>query len=195
MPVGDSFDEFMARLRDGSNEAAVAVFYRFAQRLIALARSRLEGPVLQKEDPEDVVQSVFRSFFTRHQSGQWEFESWDSLWTLLTLMTIRKCTNRIEFFHAERRDVQREISLEPPERSRESWKVLAGDPTPSQAAVLTEMLEDLMRSLEERDREILTLQLQGYTIPEISSRVGRSERTVSRIQDRVRKRLRRLQTQ
>src|SRR5581483_1720213 len=176
MPVGDTFDQFMTRLRDGSNEAAAAVFYRFAQRLIALARSRLEGAVLQKEDPEDVVQSVFRSFFTRHQGGQWEFESWDSLWTLLTLMTIRKCTNRIEFFHAERRDVQREVSLEPPDRSQESWKVLADDPTPSQAAVLTEMLEDLMRSLEERDREILTLQLQGYTIPEISSRVGRSER-------------------
>jgi DNA-directed RNA polymerase specialized sigma24 family protein len=73
-----------------------------------------------------------------------------------------------------------------------AWEPVADDPTPSEVAVLTETVEGLMHDLEERDRGILTFHLQGYTITEISERSGRSERTVSRVMDRVRKRLRRM---
>jgi len=69
--------------------------------------------------------------------------------------------------------------------------VAAADPTPSEAAILTETLERLMAGLEGDERDIVTLQLQGYTIPEISTRVRRSERTVCRVLERVRRRLRR----
>jgi DNA-directed RNA polymerase specialized sigma24 family protein len=47
-------------------QAARENFDRFARRLIGLARTRLDRRIRQKIDPEDVVQSVFRSFFTRH---------------------------------------------------------------------------------------------------------------------------------
>src|SRR5690242_9456367 len=56
-----SFADLMARLRAGDDAAAAALFQRFATRLIALARGRLDGLVRRKVDPEDVVQSVFRS--------------------------------------------------------------------------------------------------------------------------------------
>jgi RNA polymerase sigma-70 factor (ECF subfamily) len=194
MSPRDSFEEVVARLRAGDNAAAAAVFQRFARRLVGLARRRLEEAARQKEDPEDVVQSVFRSFFTRQQEGEFDLASWDSLWTILTLMTIRKCANRVAYFHAECRDVQREVRPVPGGESAQSWQALGDDPTPSEAAVLTETVEHLMRGLVERDREVLTLHLQGYTIPEISTQVGRSERTVSRILDRVRKHLRRMRT-
>ncbi len=65
-----TFDDLMARLNDGDDEAAAEIFNRFVRRLIFLARSRLNAQVRQKEDPEDVVQSVFRSFFTRQVEGQ-----------------------------------------------------------------------------------------------------------------------------
>jgi DNA-directed RNA polymerase specialized sigma24 family protein len=58
--------------------------------------------------------------------------------------------------------------------------------------MLTETLEHLLAGLDGPDRDVVTLQLQGSTIPEISARVHRSERTVCRVLDRTRRRLRRL---
>ena len=50
-----------------------------------------------------------------------------------------------------------------------------------------------MRGLNERERAMLGLGLQGYTVQEISSEVGRSERTVQRLLKRVRRELERMQ--
>jgi RNA polymerase sigma-70 factor, ECF subfamily len=191
MAEQDSFAFLMARLNAGDGGAAAAVFRRYAQRLLALARSRLEEAVRGKEDPEDVLQSVFRSFFTRHQDGAFDVSGWDSLWALLALLTVRKCADRIEYFHAACRDVRREEGLDSPGGSGGPGRVAAAEPTPSEAAILTEALERLMAGLEGDERDIVTLQLQGYTIPEISARVRRSERTVCRVLERVRRRLRR----
>src|SRR5262245_17450183 len=188
-----SVDQLMARLERGDDAAAAALFERFAQRLLALARSRLNEALRRKEDPEDVLQSVFRSFFTRQQGGQFDVTDWDSVWRILTLITVRKCADRVEYFRAACRDVRREVGPAASDPGRDTWAGTAGDPTPSEAAVVTELLEELMTGLEDGDRDILTLQLQGYTIPEISQQVRRSERTVSRILERVRKRLRRWQ--
>jgi RNA polymerase sigma-70 factor (ECF subfamily) len=188
----DEFDELMARLRGGDDDAAAEVFHRFARRLVALARSRLDERMRGKVDPEDVLQSVFRSFFTRQRDGQFDVESWGGLWGLLAVMTVRKCANRVAYFRAACRAADRERGPAPAEGSDAPWEAMADEPTPSEAAALTETLEALMRGLEDRDRGILTLHLQGYTIPEISEQTGRSERTVCRVMDRVRNHLRRM---
>jgi RNA polymerase sigma-70 factor (ECF subfamily) len=177
----------MAQLRDGRNEAAAQVFNRFANRLIVLARKQLDPKVRQKVDPEDVMQSVFRSFMIRNATGQLgQFDSWDNLWAMLVVMTQRKCGRRIDYFHADRRDVRREIGATPPTaQSNVDFGLSADDPTPSEAAMLTETLERLMNSFEGRNREILTLSLQGYSAPEVSTRLGCTERTVYRLLERV----------
>src|SRR5437016_14196174 len=99
-PPDDSFDDVMARLRAGDEAAAAAIFDRFARRLIALARARLDRLVSSKVDPEDVLQSAFRSFFLRHAEGRWDLIGWDGLWGLLARITVRKCGRRIEHFRA-----------------------------------------------------------------------------------------------
>src|SRR5262249_48959853 len=53
-----SFAELMTRLHQGDQEAARRIFQTFSQRLIALARSRLNGRIRVKTDPEDVMVSV-----------------------------------------------------------------------------------------------------------------------------------------
>src|SRR4051812_14113370 len=104
MPDEESFADLMARLRAGDQDAAARVYQHFARRLIGLARSRLDGLMRRKEDPEDVVQSVFRSFFARQAGGQFDLDDWNSLWSLLTVITLRKCGHRVEYFRAARRD-------------------------------------------------------------------------------------------
>ena len=69
-----SFDDLLVRLRAGEEAAAADVFDRFTQQLIAKAQSRMSRAVRQKVDAEDVVQSVYRSFFTRFKDGQFELE-------------------------------------------------------------------------------------------------------------------------
>jgi RNA polymerase sigma-70 factor (ECF subfamily) len=188
-----SFAAVMHRLRAGDEAAAADVFHRFPNRLIALARTHLHGRLRQKVDPEDVLQSVYKSFFLRHAQGQLNPQGWDSLWSLLTVITVRKCGRWRERFHAGRRDVGDEVALQPPAgESGSGWEAMAGDPSPSEVAVLTEMVEALRRGLEGRDRDIVALTLQGYTASEISTQLGRPERTVYRVLGRVKKRLQRL---
>ena len=121
---------------------------RFARRLIALAATRLPVKLRAKTDPEDVVQSVFKSFFARQAEAQFTLDSWDSLWTLLTVITLRKCGRWSEHYHTGRRRVEAEVALGPPPGASSSGlEMLADEPTPSEAAMLTEMVEDLLKQL------------------------------------------------
>src|SRR5216683_3734121 len=169
-----SFDDLMAHLRDGSNDAATQVFQRFANRLIVLARQQLDPKILQKEDPEDVMQSVFRSFLIRNAAGKLgEFETWDNLWAILVVMTRRKCGRRTDYFYSARRDVRREATgPSPAEDAPLDPGIPDEEPTPSEAMMLAETVEELLNDLEGRQREIMTLSLQGYTPAEISPRLG-----------------------
>jgi RNA polymerase sigma-70 factor (ECF subfamily) len=164
----------MARLRDGDNDASAQVFRRFTHRLVALARLHLNGRVRQKVDPEDVLQSVFKSFFLRHAQGRPDGWGWDSLWSLLAVITASKCGRCARWFHAGRRDVRAEV----PEAcgQHESGVILAfaADPSPAEAVMVSELVEGLLRDLGQRDGEILTLALQGHTGDEISDRLARS---------------------
>jgi RNA polymerase sigma-70 factor, ECF subfamily len=186
----EDFAALMRRLHQGDARAAEAVFTRYARRLIRLAHSRLDGRLSRKIDPEDVMQSALRSFFVRHADGQYDLHDWDSLWSLLTVITMRKCGRQIRRFLAEGRDVRREIAAPDPEGSNSGWEALGNEPTPSEAAVLADTVEHLMRALPDAiDRRMLELSLQGYGPQEISAAVGRSERTVHRVLSMIRKRL------
>jgi RNA polymerase sigma-70 factor (ECF subfamily) len=190
----DSFAEWLGRLRARDDTAARELFERFACRLIALARGRLAGALRHKVDPEDIVQSAYKSFFRSHGEGKVELESWNSLWGLLTLITLRKCADRAAYHRAECRDLAREASAAPGAESETPWAEAPGrEPTPSEAVALCETVDQLLAALDEDERPILELSLQGYTTQEISARLGRAERTVRRLREQIRNRLQRMQ--
>lgn len=187
-----SFGKFAAGLGRGDQQAATELFGRFANRLIALAHTRLNPAMRRKVDPEDVVQSVFKSFFQKQAKGGLDFQNWESLWGFLALLTVRKCGHKIKFYRADRRNFGQEQSgVLFTEDSRRHWEVITSDPTPSQAAVLTELVESLLSSLDEREQKILILCLEGQTVEQISPQVGRSMRTVQRKLDSIRGKLER----
>ena len=192
MPPQDSFAELMARLRAGEDAAAAEVFRRYAARLHGLARRHLDTVLRQKVDAEDVVQSAYKSFFFRYGDGRLQVGDWDNLWGLLTLITLRKCADRAEYFRAERRAVSREAASPPGEAAGGAWEAINREPAPDEATLLAEAVEQLFRDLDEDERPIVELSLQGYTAQEISERLGRAERSVRRLRERVRKRLERM---
>jgi RNA polymerase sigma-70 factor (ECF subfamily) len=186
MPPDDSDSPPMADLdRDPR-----AVFERFSRRLIGLARCHLETRLQHKVDPEDVVQSAYKSFFLRYGDGDLAAEGWEGLWGLLSLITIRKCADRARYFQTERRDLAREAGARLTADSAADWLATPGrEPTPDEAIVLAETVEELLRSLNGDERTIVELSLQGFSTQEISEQTGRAERSVRRLRERVRKQL------
>ena len=190
--MSDSFVEFVAKLRGGDDAAAREMFGRFAHQLIALALRHLNTGLRQRVDPEDVVQSAYKSFFVRYQAGDLDIVNWNSLWGLLTLITVRKCAKRAAYHRAECRDAARELSPPRQEEAAPWLEPLGREPTPLEAAVLGETIEQLFAGLDEHERPVLELSLQGYTTREISEQLGRAERTVRLLREGVRHRLERM---
>jgi RNA polymerase sigma-70 factor (ECF subfamily) len=188
----DSFADLLARLRGGDPDAASAIFRRFAQRLIGLARLHLDARLRRKVDPEDVVQSALKSFFVRHAGGEYDLHSWDSLWSLLTVITLRKCGHKLEYFQAACRDVRREAVPDTDGDASAPWEALAREPRPEEALELAETVAELFRGFDPEHRQILELILQGRSIVEISDQLGSSERTVYRRLERIKLQLQRL---
>ncbi|HVK13790.1 MAG TPA: sigma-70 family RNA polymerase sigma factor [Gemmataceae bacterium] len=187
----DSFAAFRDRLASDEQGAARDVFHRYARGLIALARRQFEKRLAHRVDPEDVVQSAFKSFFVRQRDGRVRVETWNNLWGLLTLITLRKCADRVEYLRAGRRDVGREVAA--PGDEVQPWEVAPGrEPSAHEAAVLAETVERLFRCVDEDARPVLELSLQGYSAAEIALRLGRALRTVHRLRERVQKQLLRL---
>jgi len=188
MPANDpSFDDVIVGLRSGDAVASERVFHRFARRLIELARSRMEERVKRKVDPEDVVQSAFRSFFRLYAEGEFELKDWDGLWALLTVIVLRKCGRRVQYYRAFCRDVGREQS--PPvanDSSIADFEAIAREPTPQEAAIMTETVEQLFALLDEQSRSVIQLALQGWKVGEIGTQLGVAQRTVYRTLGRVR---------
>jgi RNA polymerase sigma-70 factor (ECF subfamily) len=193
MPATESFVELMGGLDRGDEAAAARLFHRFAGKMLELARRQLSKRLRRKVDPDDVLQSVFRSFFARYRQGRFDIENWENLWGILAIMTMRKCGRQIAYFQAERRDLRREVGLRTPVRPDEEQQFFSADPTPSEVLILIELVEKLMQGLTPADREILTLYLQGHSTAEISALVGRTMRAVRRTLERARKRLRLMQ--
>ena len=109
---------------------------------------------------------------------------------------MRKCADRVRYHRAECRDIAREAKTPANEEAMEPWREVIGrEPTPEQAALLTETVERLLREIAADERPIVELSLQGYTTQEISQQLGRAERSVRRLREKVRLRLERMQTE
>lgn len=189
----DSFADFVARIQSGDESAETELVRRFSNRLLSLASQNLDDRIRNLVDPEDAVLSAFRSFFAANTQGKFELRNWNSLWGLISLITIRKCIRYNSQGRAEVRKVGRNPGHGETE-SEESYLTEAVDraPTPSEVLMLTETLEQLLGEEDERTRSILALRLQGYSQMEICELVACSERTVRRALHRGKRRLKRL---
>jgi RNA polymerase sigma-70 factor (ECF subfamily) len=192
MPPDNSFAALEARLQAGDPTAAAEIFLRYAERLIALARGHLDARLRAKVDPEDIQQSVLKSFFNRHARGEFDLQGWDSLWALLTRITLRKCGHQLETYLAQCRDLRREVQPAPADGSASNWQAIAREPSPAEAAMLAESVKLLFQGLGQRDCDIVSLRLQGYAADEICTMINRPRRTVYRVLNRADELLKRL---
>src|SRR5687768_17015475 len=95
----------------GDQDATTELFNRYVDQLIRLARHRLAPKLARRIDPEDVVQSAYRSFFTAAGQGRFVLERSGDLWRLLAGITLNKLYHQVERNTAKKRDVSKERGL------------------------------------------------------------------------------------
>ena len=150
---------------------------------MAFAKSRLPSDLNSRVDEEDVVQSVFRSFFRRNQEGQFRFDTSYDVWQLLAAITYRKVVNTIRHHRRNRRDSKRDQNEQ---ASGPITELVDRTPTPEELNVMFDYLRWIMEQLPETQKQILQLRLEGFSIGEIAEQVELSQRSVKRGLARIR---------
>jgi RNA polymerase sigma factor (sigma-70 family) len=173
--------------------AARLVWGRYFQELLALARNQLSARIRCREDEEDVLQSMYKSFCIRQRRGDFDLANRDELWNLLVRITIRKARNTANRHRQGKRDVRREAAEVAVSDSRSDLPATIVDqidsdgPTPAEAALLNEALERRFQMLNDPDlRQIALWELEGYTNAEIAAQLDCTVRTVERKLERIR---------
>ena len=173
--------------------AARLVWRRYFQELLALARSHLSARIRGREDEEDVLQSMYKSFCLRQRRGDFDLSNRDQLWKLLVQITLRKARNTANRHLQAKRDVRRDASgnAAPADNFDEPTALLnqldMDDPTPAEAALLNEALEQRFQALREPQlRLIAQKKLEGYTNQEIAGELQCTVRSVERKLERIR---------
>lgn len=193
MNTSSSFESVAKGLLNNQSTAEEIVHRRYVHHLVRLARNHISAQFNAKVDPEDVVQSVFKSFFVRHRDGKVLANNWNELWHLLARITTRKCIREVTKLQAEKRSVRRELSLNGV--ASNEFQLPDRQPNSHELVVFKETLNCLISPLTDVQKEIVALKLSGYSKVEISKKINRSERTVHRAFDVLKELLEKLQSQ
>jgi RNA polymerase sigma factor (sigma-70 family) len=190
MSDGDSFAEFIRRIRAGDNQAARELVERYEPVIRREVRLRVRDQRLASRfDWTDVCQSVMASFFVRAAAGRYELEQPDHLLRLLVVMTRNKVTKQVRRNSADRRDYRR---LEPRDPAYLDGR-LAEVPNPSRLIAGRELLEELRRRLSEEERRLADLRADGCEWAEIAAELGGTpqarRKQLARALDRVEQQL------
>lgn len=186
-PADSSTDqELVERCRTGSESAASELFNRYVARLMGVARRRIGERMNSRLDPEDVVQSVFRTFFTRLKEDQFEIVDDDDLSKLLVRITLHKTLRQIAFHRAARRDPNQEAAQGDSSSRLAILQVMGKEPTPITVLTFMDQLDHFLARLSPEDQQILTLRLKGHSTDEIATHLKSYDRKVRRVLERVR---------
>jgi RNA polymerase sigma-70 factor (ECF subfamily) len=178
-------DKCVERWRAGDEQAAAELYNRYVQRLVAVAQRRLSAKLAARLDPEDIVQSVFRSFFGRAQEGKFTFKEADDVWKLLVQITIHKTLKQVDYHRRGKRNAAAEVS--PSERHQDLLIAhLAKEPTPEEATAFLDELEHFLQQMRPEDRKVIEMRLEGYDNIEIAAKLGISDRKIRRLMERMR---------
>ena len=181
--VSESSDRtLLRRFRTGEPDAATELYVRYADRLQALAQAQTSDQLSSRFDPEDVVQSVFRTFFRRASEGFYDVPPGQQLWQLLLVLALNKVRALGVHHRAKKRDVGRTAGSAGLEAYRG-----ARDETPMR--VLSMVIDEVVGELSAVQQQMIQLRIEGHEISQIAEQTQRSKRTVERVLQKLRQRL------
>jgi RNA polymerase sigma-70 factor (ECF subfamily) len=184
-PAAD-FAALLGQARRGDRAALGELAQRYEPRLRVVARVLL-GPALRPYlDSVDLVQSVHRSLLVGLRDDRFDIATPDNLLALALTMVRRKAARHWRRHQRQRRLDRRDADDLPSLLTSLS----SPGPDPARAAQLADAVRHLCADLDETDRRLLELRLQGYSTAEIAAELGVSDAAVRVRLARLRQRLR-----
>lgn len=178
----NSTDQSLIRaVRNGDQESASVLYNRYARRVFGLVHSQMSDWLRTVTEPEDIVQSVFKSMFRGVSSGRYDAPEGNTLWSLIAVIAVHKTRRRATHHASAIRDSRRNVSLES-----------LGDAESAETPDLKGLELDLRETLgilREVDQRVLLARIQGHSVEEIAEIIGRTTRTVERSLQRIREKL------
>jgi RNA polymerase sigma-70 factor (ECF subfamily) len=180
-----SDQSLLRRIQSGHSDASTQLYLRYAKRLQALVASKSSPDLARRVDAEDIVQSVFRTFFRRAALGDYSVPEGEQLWKLLLVIALNKVRAEGAHHRAAKRDVRQTVGGEAFDQAIESGR---GNDELALAA-LRMVIEDLLAGMPEANRRVIELRIEGNDVKEITELTQRSQRTVERVLQCFRARL------
>jgi RNA polymerase sigma-70 factor (ECF subfamily) len=174
-------NEDSRELVDAASEGDVAAVEELIAlhlpRLRAFIRLRAGAPLRARESASDLIQSTCREILENVDRFQYGGEANFRYWLFTTAQ--RKIADRLEYYKAAKRNVEREVPLE----ARSKQDALLADcysqiASPSEQAVANELrdrMEAAFGKLNAEQREVILLaKVVGLSRSEIAEKMGRS---------------------
>lgn len=185
-----SITRWLGGLKQGDEKAARALWERYFERMVRLARGKLRTSRRSDAaaDEEDAALSAFDSFCFGAARGRFpDLTDRDSLWRLLIVITFRKVNAHARLSYRAKRGSGKVLNASelPGNGDTDEIEALAqvmgSEQTPDSAAAMAEAYQRLLDSLgDDTLRSIAVWKMEGHTSEEIAERLGCALRTVAR---------------
>jgi len=189
MTPAESISQWIDQLQAGDRAAAQKLWERYFQRLVGLARKKLQGLPRRAADEEDVALSAFASFCRGAEEGRFpQLHDRDNIWRLLVTITARKASQLAAREGCQKRGshaVLDEAALTGQADSNAGVpgleQLIDREPTPEFAAQLAEECQRLLACLPDAElQSVAQWKMEGYTNEEIAAKLGCALRSVER---------------
>ena len=170
-------------VKDGDSVAANQIWQYYFDRLVRSVRHKLHGQNRAVSDEEDIVLSVFDSFYIAVEKGRFpDLSDRYDLWRLLLRMSARKVVDKRRHDLRQRRGGNVEIhSLDRANDDENVSEAIGNEPTPEMVLMMQESVEQFFSHLGVGQlRDLAGYKLEGYSNAELAKRFDCSERTIER---------------
>lgn len=178
-PVSDQ--SLILRLRSGDEFAASEVYHRYAKRVFGFVEKQMADRLRAQVQPEDLVQSVFKSVFRGISSGDYNAPAGGTLWHLMAIVAVHKVRRNARRHSALKRGANRTSSLDAVD-----YFDLPDDCAPEAFELA---IRESIEGLKEFEQQVVLHRVQGFTVEEIATKLERSRRSVERTLQGIRSKM------
>ena len=192
MSESQNVSHWIRLVKDGDSIAANRIWQHYFDRLVKAVRKRIYGQNRAVSDEEDIVLSVFDSFYEAVEKGRFpDLSDRDDLWRLLLTMAARKVIDKRRHDQRQRRGGGIVMhSLDAGDEESVIIEAIGNEPSPEIVLMMQESIEKLFSHLGVGQlQDLAGAKLEGYSNAEIAERFGCSERTIERRLHLIREKL------
>lgn len=181
------FQDLVERCRDGNQDAVAELAQLYEPEIRRMARALL-GPALRPYfDSVDLVQSVHRTLITGLRRNKFNIDAPENLLALTVTLVRRKIARHWRSMRRQQRlDAVGNSSV----MSRVLTSIYSNSLDPAEIASINDQVERLLDGLDEAERRLVELRLEGHRTAEAARKLGLDADVLRVRLSRLRQRLR-----